>query len=102
MTQFSPAEIAKFSAAPDKAANVPTDEQSAVITAPRETPLLVVAGAGSGKTETMAQRVLWLLANGYARPDQVLGLTFTKKAAGELADRLRVQIHRLFGSLMWH
>ena len=99
MTQFSPAEIAKFSAAPDKAANVPTDEQSAVITAPRETPLLVVAGAGSGKTETMAQRVLWLLANGYARPDQVLGLTFTKKAAGELADRLRVQIHRLFGSL---
>lgn len=65
----------------------PTDEQRAVIEAPA-TPALVVAGAGSGKTETMAARVVWLVANGHVRADEVLGLTFTRKAAGELAERI--------------
>ena len=46
-------------------------------------------GAGSGKTETMAARVVWLVANDLVRPDEVLGLTFTRKAAGELSERLR-------------
>lgn len=69
----------------------PTDEQQAVIEAPL-TPTLVVAGAGSGKTETMANRVLWLLANGHARPDQILGLTFTRKAADELGERINKRI----------
>ncbi|MET0954918.1 MAG: ATP-dependent DNA helicase [Cryobacterium sp.] len=72
----------------------PTSEQQAVIEAPL-TPTLVVAGAGSGKTETMANRVLWLLANGHARPDQILGLTFTRKAAGELAERINGRIRQL-------
>lgn len=72
----------------------PTDEQQAVIQAPLE-PTLVVAGAGSGKTETMANRVLWLLANGLVRPDQILGLTFTRKAAGELAERINKRIRQL-------
>lgn len=72
----------------------PTAEQQAVIEAPL-TPVLVVAGAGSGKTETMANRVLWLLANGLARPDQVLGLTFTRKAAGELGQRIGDRIEQL-------
>jgi len=72
----------------------PTDEQQAVIEAPLA-PTLVVAGAGSGKTETMANRVLWLLANGHVRPDQVLGLTFTRKAAGELAERIGKRIRQL-------
>jgi len=71
----------------------PTPEQRAVIEAP-PTPALVVAGAGSGKTETMAARVVWLVANGFVRPDEVLGLTFTRKAAGELAERIgrRLQV----------
>lgn len=69
----------------------PTDEQRAVIEAP-SAPTLVVAGAGSGKTHTMAQRVLWLVANEHALPDQVLGLTFTRKAARELQDRLDDQL----------
>ncbi|MCH1882629.1 ATP-dependent DNA helicase [Agrococcus sp. ARC_14] len=69
----------------------PTPEQQRVIEAPAA-PILVVAGAGSGKTHTMAQRVLWLVANGHAAPDQVLGLTFTRKAARELQVRLDEQL----------
>ncbi|GAA5158552.1 ATP-dependent helicase [Ornithinimicrobium tianjinense] len=65
----------------------PTSEQRAVIEAPLA-PTVVVAGAGSGKTETMASRVVWLIANGVVRPQEVLGLTFTRKAALELAGRL--------------
>ncbi|MCK6067868.1 MULTISPECIES: ATP-dependent DNA helicase [Microbacterium] len=72
----------------------PTPEQAAVIEAPLE-PALVVAGAGSGKTETMAGRVVWLVANGLVRRDEVLGLTFTRKAAGELAERIGRRLHRL-------
>lgn len=72
----------------------PTAEQRAVIEAPLE-PALVVAGAGSGKTETMANRVLWLLANGYAAPSEVLGLTFTRKAAAELGERIGRRIDQL-------
>jgi DNA helicase-2/ATP-dependent DNA helicase PcrA len=69
----------------------PTAEQSAVIAAPAG-PMLVVAGAGSGKTETIAQRVVYLVANGIACPGDVLGLTFTRKAAGELATRIRTRL----------
>jgi DNA helicase-2/ATP-dependent DNA helicase PcrA len=74
---------------------LPTPEQIAVIEAPLE-PLLVIAGAGSGKTETMAARVVWLVANGHVEPDQVLGLTFTRKAAGELAERVRARLRGLY------
>jgi DNA helicase-2/ATP-dependent DNA helicase PcrA len=72
----------------------PTEQQRAVIEAPLS-PALVVAGAGSGKTETMANRVLWLLANRRVQPSEILGLTFTRKAAGELAARIRVRIDQL-------
>ncbi|GIL31229.1 UvrD-helicase domain-containing protein [Actinocatenispora comari] len=72
----------------------PTEEQAAVIEAPLG-PLLVVAGAGSGKTETMASRVVYLVANRMVRPDQVLGLTFTRKAAGELSSRIRARLGQL-------
>ena len=72
----------------------PTDEQAAVIEAPLA-PSLVVAGAGSGKTETMAARVVYLVATGQVRPGQVLGLTFTRKAAGELAERVRSRLRAL-------
>jgi DNA helicase II / ATP-dependent DNA helicase PcrA len=54
-----------------------------------------VAGAGSGKSETMAARLVWLVANGMVRPDRVLGLTFTRKAAAEFADRVRSRLERL-------
>ncbi|PRZ06875.1 DNA helicase-2/ATP-dependent DNA helicase PcrA [Isoptericola sp. CG 20/1183] len=72
----------------------PTDEQVAVIEAPLE-PVLVVAGAGSGKTETMAARVVWLIANELVEPEEVLGLTFTRKAAGELSSRVQSRLGQL-------
>ena len=89
----SPAELAAALGLPE-----PTEEQAAVIAAPPG-PLVVIAGAGAGKTETMAARVVWLVANGYADPGQVLGLTFTRKAAGQLLRRVRSRLARLAGHL---
>ncbi|WGW10529.1 ATP-dependent DNA helicase [Saxibacter everestensis] len=87
--RYSAADIATILARP-----LPTEEQRAVIEAPLE-PGLVVAGAGSGKTETMASRVVWLVANQFVDPDAILGLTFTRKAAGELAERVRKRLRAL-------
>ncbi|HKD88431.1 MAG TPA: ATP-dependent DNA helicase [Streptosporangiaceae bacterium] len=72
-------------------AQEPTAEQAAVIGAPLA-PLAVIAGAGSGKSETMAARLVWLVANQLVRPERVLGLTFTRKAAAELAERVRTRL----------
>ncbi|MEU9077259.1 UvrD-helicase domain-containing protein [Kitasatospora sp. NPDC004745] len=66
-------------------------EQMAAIGAPLE-PAVIVAGAGSGKTTVMAARVVWLVGSGAVRPEEVLGLTFTNKAAGELAERVRTAL----------
>ena len=74
--------------------HTPTQEQARVI-AHRLSPLLVVAGAGSGKTATMAQRVVYLVATGQVRPDQVLGLTFTRKATAELDQRVASRLASL-------
>ena len=70
-----------------------TDEQLAAAAAPLG-PGLVVAGAGSGKTSVMAARVVWLVATQQVEPDRVLGLTFTNKAAAELAGRIRSALVR--------
>src|SRR4051812_50102658 len=66
----------------------PSAQQWAAITAPLA-PSVVIAGAGSGKTSLMAARVVYLVVTGQVRPDEVLGLTFTTKAAGELRQRIR-------------
>ena len=89
---LSPARLAHALGVPP-----PTTEQAEVIAAPAA-PGLVVAGAGAGKTETMAARVVWLVATGAVSPEQVLGLTFTRKAAQQLADRVRSRLRRLAGS----
>lgn len=65
----------------------PSEEQWAAITAPLE-PTVVIAGAGSGKTTLMAARVVYLVATGVLRPEEILGLTFTSKAAAELRQRI--------------
>ncbi|MDX2356647.1 ATP-dependent DNA helicase [Dietzia sp. PP-33] len=86
-------------AGPDEVADAlgvhrPTPEQAAVIAGPTE-PTLVLAGAGAGKTETMAARVVWLVAGGHARPSEILGLTFTRKAAQQLSRRIRRRLDAL-------
>jgi len=73
----------------------PSPEQAAVVSAPVDRPMVVVAGAGSGKTETMAARVAWLVANELVAPEAVLGLTFTRKAASELGARVRLRLTAL-------
>ncbi len=92
--RFTPAQLAK-----DLRLYPPTQEQVDIISAAPHEPLLVVAGAGSGKTETMAARVVWLVANNHIRPEQILGLTFTRKAAGELAHRVRARLAQLVNRL---
>ncbi|WP_040338380.1 ATP-dependent DNA helicase [Candidatus Blastococcus massiliensis] len=76
----------------------PSPEQARVVEAPADRPLVVVAGAGSGKTETMAARVSWLVANRIVAPEEILGLTFTRKAASELNER----VHLRLGALARH
>ena len=76
-------------------AHDPTPEQIAIIESMPLGPCVVVAGAGSGKTETMSARVLWLVANEIVRPEEILGLTFTRKASGELAARIRLRLRQL-------
>ena len=72
----------------------PTDEQWSAISHPLE-PLYLIAGAGSGKTAVMAARIAWALENHGFTPSQVLGLTFTNKAADELQDRVRLALSEL-------
>ncbi|MGZ4121307.1 MAG: UvrD-helicase domain-containing protein, partial [Actinomycetota bacterium] len=72
----------------------PTSQQWAAISAPLE-PSVLVAGAGSGKTAVMAARIVWLIVNGHAKANEILGLTFTNKAAETLLERVRNAIRPL-------
>jgi DNA helicase-2/ATP-dependent DNA helicase PcrA len=92
--KYSPIDIARALGSVDSNVRMPTPEQALIISAPLE-PAVVIAGAGSGKTETMSARVLYLVANGLVRPDEILGLTFTRKAAGELGIRIRSRMRQL-------
>lgn len=73
----------------------PTDEQAGVISVPADQQLLVMAGAGAGKTETMSVRMVALVIDGLIDPYQILGLTFTRKAATELQSRVNERLQSL-------
>ena len=86
----------------NKPENKLTPEQvAAVENAPVDWPSLVVAGAGSGKTELMSIRVVWLVANQICKPEQILGLTFTRKAASELSRRINNALTLLSKTELW-
>ena len=76
-------------------------EQYAAVTAPYDKPLLVLAGAGSGKTRTLTYRVAWLLSECGFSPREILLLTFTNKAARQMLDRIEIltgyQPHMFWG-----
>lgn len=94
MAKFSAQDIYDVMHAPEKRLLTPW-QATAVEEGSLTDPALVVAGAGSGKTELMAVRVLWLVANGFALPEQILGLTFTRKAASELSRRIYENLLKL-------
>lgn len=97
-SQLSVDEILRLATPRSRQYFPPTDEQRAVIEAPLE-PLLVVAGAGAGKTTTMSQRVLYMVAHHGIEPERILGLTFTRKAAGELGLKMRQDLGVLASNL---
>ena len=66
----------------------PVPEQLAIIEFPLA-PLRVAAGAGTGKTATIAMRIVRLVAELGIEPEAICGITFTNRAAAELADRIR-------------
>jgi uncharacterized protein (TIGR00375 family) len=55
-----------------------------------EGPSLIIAGPGTGKTKTLTSKIAWLVENHMAKPEEILAITFTNKAAGELRERLKI------------
>ena len=71
-----------------------SDEQWAIISSPLE-PSVVVAGAGSGKTTSMAARVAYVVGSDHVAAEKILGLTFTNKAAASLGSNMRKALRTL-------
>ena len=63
-------------------------------------PLLIVAGAGSGKTSVLTKRIAWLLAERGVHPGEIMSITFTNKAAAEMKERVDALVGRR-GNAMW-
>ncbi|MFA5029495.1 MAG: UvrD-helicase domain-containing protein [Patescibacteria group bacterium] len=71
---------------PEKGLSLNAEQQAAVLH--DQGPLLIVAGAGTGKTTVITERIAYLIKNKNCRPEEILALTFTDKAAGEMEERV--------------
>ncbi len=67
------------------------ETQIKAVTYPDE-PLIIVAGAGTGKTRVITERIVWLINQGKAKPEEILALTFTEKAANEMQERIDIAL----------
>ncbi|PZO92368.1 MAG: hypothetical protein DI620_04710, partial [Haemophilus parainfluenzae] len=70
------------------------EEQFAAVTYPLEQSLLVLAGAGSGKTRVLTARILWLINEAQISPHTILAVTFTNKASREMKERVAQTLGR--------
>src|SRR5712691_2286075 len=87
----------KFQAAPF----IPDDRQQEAI-AHAHGPMLEVAGAGTGKTSVLIHRIARLVQQGHAKPEEILALTYTVAAAGEMRDRVRTLLDKPIRSATFH
>jgi len=62
-------------------------------------PMLVLAGAGTGKTTVLVERIAWLIEQGHAKPEEILAITFTDNAADELKERVEKRLRRKTASI---
>src|ERR1039457_7463018 len=80
---------------------LPDDRQREAIEHVRG-PMLVVAGAGTGKTSVLIHRIARLVQQGHAKPEQVLALTYTVAAAGEMRERVSALLGKPIHSATFH